>query len=55
MDANRDTEEWKMEAKVRDEILDRVMRVLVEEKGGQDGSQQKGGKNNAVQNKGRGS
>jgi len=36
VDANRDdTEEWKMDAKVRDEILDRVMKVLVEEKGGQ--------------------
>ena len=35
VDANRDTsEEWKMEASVRDEILDRVMRVLVEEKDG---------------------
>ena len=35
VDANRDdSEEWKMEAKVRDEILDRVMRVLVEEKEG---------------------
>ena len=35
VDANRDDEgEHKMEAKVRDEILDRVMRVLVEEKGG---------------------
>ena len=35
VDANRDdSEEWKMEASVRDEILDRVMRVLVEEKDG---------------------
>ena len=35
VDANRETgEERKMEAKVRDEILDRVMRVLVQEEGG---------------------
>ena len=35
VDANREYgEEGKMEAKVRDEILDRVMRVLVQEEGG---------------------
>ena len=35
VDANREyQEEGRMEAKVRDEILDRVMKVLVEEKGG---------------------
>jgi len=35
VDVNRDdTEEWKMEAKVRDEILDRVMKILIEERGG---------------------
>ena len=35
MDANRENgEEGRMEAKVRDDILDRVMRVLVQEEGG---------------------